>query len=862
MQPIPEELQKLLSRKLKLGDKSKPMCRIEVDRMAFIPGRTDELDAVLHDFRVEREVEYTWIEPIDGNYEAESYMDYDEPAFPLQNKSLDTVIITDGYGTFRPGGDTHSGVDFDTGVGEPIIACWSGEVIEVKRQKRTGYGNYCIIKHDNGLATLYAHCERILVTKGMRVIKGDVIAYSGNTGYVISRGSVPTEEEREAGAGSHLHFEIRELDDTASRSYFGNGKTVDPIDYLKGNKRAYNDSTNVGDGVVSGGIYKGYPGEVKLYEKFSKRDWYKKSIYSLDNGFTSYSSVRKGYTFYGGGRHVFEFIEDNGQTEIGFNVNLTMNSFGYMDLGFASDFVGGEGDELRVLINSGTNLTRKVTQFDGMAISQELKGIYVPEGNVDIRILVKYGGIGRKQFALDYLKIQELNSLPLKDDKTKDTFDPTISNPSDGKWEKQRLQDFLFNERPESIDLQVGQFVYLDTLTLDNVESCDIDVQFDQEAREARFTISNPDGYYSPEYNPFNFPRAFKDSPWSYNINGYHLGVLSENTPVRIYMGYGKNIIRVFTGLIDSVDEVAGEITVNCRGMYKKIIEKVLTEDKRYPDNIQNPEEITMWVKSAVVQDLIAHAGMFGWRANADDIYYPDAVIEETQLIEVSQATGTVLKAVDDVEGEFEVVDINSYPTPEGWLNPFVQKPIEFKAYSKKVNECIEEIIKDTNYISYCDRYGTFRLEKIDFEKPIVAKYSTNDNLIKLRKTIDFTRVRSHLVIVDKDGGRADFIDKEILLELKGEIRTGVAVVEWAKSYEAKKEVAKKMFFDMKRLSRTLQVSIPGNPSLELLDRVEVEDKYTATKAVYIVKGIKTSFSVSNGFIQVLDLMWSRNEVI
>ena len=134
-------------------------------------------------------------------------------------------------------------------------------------------------------------------------------------------------------------------------------------------------------------------------------------------------------------------------------------------------------------------------------------------------------------------------------------------------------------------DLSVGEFVYTDILTLDKVSSCDIVTSLEQESAEAVITIPNPNGFYSPEYNPYYFPEIFNPSPFSYFMGGFQAGVLSNNTPIRIYMGYGEELIRVFTGLIDKVDirNDPPTITITARDMYKKISDKVLTETKQYP---------------------------------------------------------------------------------------------------------------------------------------------------------------------------------------------------------------------------------------------------------------------------------------
>ncbi|WKL02732.1 hypothetical protein Q0F98_02185 [Paenibacillus amylolyticus] len=108
-------------------------------------------------------------------------------------------------------------------------------------------------------------------------------------------------------------------------------------------------------------------------------------------------------------------------------------------------------------------------------------------------------------------------------------------------------------------------------------------------------------------------------------------------------------------------------------------------------------------------------------------------------------------------------------------------------------------------------------MERLNYDKPVVAEFSENDNLISITKSTDWSRGRSHIVVIDSNDSQSSFVDKEILLELKGEIRTMVLAVPWAKTVEAKRQVAERAFFDMKRMCRTLQVSIPANPALDLL---------------------------------------------
>lgn len=98
----------------------------------------------------------------------------------------------------------HTGIDIAAPLGSPIYACRDGVVTQISYS--SGYGNYLIIDHGNGLETLYAHCSKITTVKGRNVSAGDVIAKVGSTG---------------RSTGYHLHFEVR-LD----------GQFQDPEPYL------------------------------------------------------------------------------------------------------------------------------------------------------------------------------------------------------------------------------------------------------------------------------------------------------------------------------------------------------------------------------------------------------------------------------------------------------------------------------------------------------------------------------------------------------------------------------------------------------------------------------------------------------
>lgn len=118
---------------------------------------------------------------------------------------LDAVKITQYFGktpfaTKNPqvyNGIGHNGIDLRAGVGTPVKSAKEGVVAGTgdtdRNCKGVSYGKWILIKHPNNLSTLYAHLSLIKVKSGEMVNKGDIIGYSGNTGYTT---------------GPHLHFGV------------------------------------------------------------------------------------------------------------------------------------------------------------------------------------------------------------------------------------------------------------------------------------------------------------------------------------------------------------------------------------------------------------------------------------------------------------------------------------------------------------------------------------------------------------------------------------------------------------------------------------------------------------------------------
>ena len=100
-------------------------------------------------------------------------------------------VITSKFG--RRWGRMHKGIDVKVYIGDTIRSAFSGKVRIVKYEAN-GYGNYVVIRHYNGLETIYGHMSKHLVKENQIVKAGEPIGLGGNTG---------------RSTGSHLHFETR-----------------------------------------------------------------------------------------------------------------------------------------------------------------------------------------------------------------------------------------------------------------------------------------------------------------------------------------------------------------------------------------------------------------------------------------------------------------------------------------------------------------------------------------------------------------------------------------------------------------------------------------------------------------------------
>ncbi len=141
--------------------------------------------------------------------ESQLQLEIDPNAFPQPGSKalawpLDDVLITQYFGntefaqqTQAYKGQGHNGIDLRATMGTKVKAALAGNVEDTGNTDVVpgcySYGKWVLIRHHNGLSTLYAHLSIIKVVQGQEVATGDTIGFSGNTGY---------------STGPHLHFTV------------------------------------------------------------------------------------------------------------------------------------------------------------------------------------------------------------------------------------------------------------------------------------------------------------------------------------------------------------------------------------------------------------------------------------------------------------------------------------------------------------------------------------------------------------------------------------------------------------------------------------------------------------------------------
>ena len=184
--------------------------------------------------------ENRWVDPFRGtakvNFPDSFAIDCSSFVYPIAIDSM--ARITSKYGPRRR--RMHKGIDLKVLKGDTIRAAFNGKV-RIKAFERRGYGYYVVLRHPNGLETIYGHLSKILVEENQIVRAGETIGLGGNTG---------------RSTGSHLHFETRFLGIAINPIYMFDFPKQDIVAdtytfrKTKGVRSAGSHDTQVADGTI------------------------------------------------------------------------------------------------------------------------------------------------------------------------------------------------------------------------------------------------------------------------------------------------------------------------------------------------------------------------------------------------------------------------------------------------------------------------------------------------------------------------------------------------------------------------------------------------------------------------------------
>lgn len=202
------EKEKLVSLKSELSDQNKILDSNKKEKNTLL-SNTKNKETEYKKILAQRQAEKEQFEKELFQFESQLKIAIDPNSFPSSGKGkgalswpLDNIFITQYFGRtidaqrlYSSG--THNGVDFRASVGTPVKAVLSGVVQgtgNTDAQKGCySYGKWVLIKHPNGLSSLYGHLSLIKVAEGQNVGTGEIIGYSGQTGYAT---------------GPHLHLTV------------------------------------------------------------------------------------------------------------------------------------------------------------------------------------------------------------------------------------------------------------------------------------------------------------------------------------------------------------------------------------------------------------------------------------------------------------------------------------------------------------------------------------------------------------------------------------------------------------------------------------------------------------------------------
>ena len=265
---IPSMGQDLLARQAPVDRKMKAVDSLALKRLIF----TENYDSPAEDLYEDWSNKYAHHETALPDSFRISLKDFCMPT--------DSRVLTSNFGARW--GRQHKGLDIKVYIGDTIRAAFSGKV-RVVRYERRGYGKYVVIRHYNGLETIYGHMSAQLVVEDQEVRAGDPIGLGGNTG---------------RSTGSHLHFETRLCGVALNPALMFDSRNQDVVDdYYMFRKDSYQRESAIATRLrgVGGSSFAGINDEeIELVSAAPAASYQQESrFHKVRKGETLYSIARK-----------------------------------------------------------------------------------------------------------------------------------------------------------------------------------------------------------------------------------------------------------------------------------------------------------------------------------------------------------------------------------------------------------------------------------------------------------------------------------------------------------------------------------------------------------------------------------------
>jgi hypothetical protein len=333
---------------------------------------------------------------------------------------------------------------------------------------------------------------------------------------------------------------------------------------------------------------------------------------------------------------------------------------------------------------------------------------------------------------------------------------------------------------------------------LPDVMSIDVDRRWNMAADEVQIKISDIAGYYSPDYNHLKRYKGVDSL-----APGGYTNILAPFNYLQASLGYGQELVRVFTGQIQSIDISEETAILNFTGKnnFRKLLKPI---DPVISRSIVYTNETAM----NIIVDLCKRAGI-------DTVIYDDVEI------------GGYDYSIDKVEFELGVT----------------------------YKDAVTKILDGMGHRIVADRFGNIQVKR----QEIYSQKDTHHwefldyvNLTQGNYKIDPSIFRNRVIVKSQNSWKA-YEDSFLIDYCNGEkISMGVDVP-WAETDEQKLLVADAFFIAMRRKLRRISVAVVGNPAMDVGDLVKCEMLTSTANAKYMITGIRTTYSVA-GYFDIVDL--------